>query len=205
MKFKIKKIKSDASFRNFFRVHKDKKTTIIVSAKKERFKNLVAYSAINRFLRNKGIYTPKLLSRNYEKNFIEIEDFGNKSLFDHFKLNKNKLKIYKQCIDVILKLQKLSLNYHKLNKVKIKYDKNKYFTLKYFDIKQLHKESDLFFDWYLSKFLGIKKSLKDKKIIKKELDKIYKKIVFKNIVIVHKDFHVSNIMLKKKKLGNLRF
>ena len=95
-------------------------------------------------------------------------------------------------------MQKLSLNYHKLNKVKIKYDKNQYFTLKYFDIKQLHKESDLFFDWYLSKFLGIKKSLKDKKIIKKELDKIYKKIVFKNIVIVHRDFHVSNIMLKKK-------
>ena len=201
MKFKIKKIKSDASFRNFFRVYKDKKTTIIVSAKKEKFKNLVVYSAINRFLRNKGVYTPKLFRKNYEKNFIEIEDFGNKTLFDYFKRYKNKLKIYKQCIDIILKLQRLSLNYLKLNKVKIKYNKNKNFTLKYYNINQLHKESDLFFDWYLLKFLGKKKSLKHKKIIRKELDKIYKQIVFKNIVIVHRDFHVSNIMLKNKKLG----
>ena len=50
MKFKLKKIKSDASFREFFRLYKGKKTSIIVTAKKERFKNLIAYSAINKFL-----------------------------------------------------------------------------------------------------------------------------------------------------------
>ena len=33
MKFKLKKIRSDASFREFFRLHKGKKTSIIVTAK----------------------------------------------------------------------------------------------------------------------------------------------------------------------------
>ncbi len=53
MKFKLKKIRSDASFREFFRLYKGKKTSIIVTAKKERFKNLIAYSAINKFLKKK--------------------------------------------------------------------------------------------------------------------------------------------------------
>ena len=201
MQFKLKKIKSDASFRNFFRLYKGKKTTIIVRAKKERFKNLVVYSAINKFLGDKSIYAPRLISKNFKEGFIEIEDFGDKTLFERLKLYKNKLKIYKQCVDVILKIQKLSLNNLKLNKEKIKYSSNKYFTLKYYDRKELHKESDLFFDWYLLKLLGKKKSLKYKKKIKKELDKVYKRIVFRNIVMVHRDFHVSNIMPNNKKLG----
>ena len=50
MQYKLKKIRSDASFREFFRLKKGNKTSIIVTAMKERFRNLVAYSAINKFL-----------------------------------------------------------------------------------------------------------------------------------------------------------
>ena len=67
MQFKLKKIKSDASFREFFRLYKGKKTSIIVTAKKERFKNLIVYSAINRFFRKKGIHTPKLISQHFKQ------------------------------------------------------------------------------------------------------------------------------------------
>ena len=38
-------------------------------------------------------------------------------------------------------------------------------------------------------------------MIKKELSKLYKKIFFKNKFIVHRDFHVSNIIPANKKLG----
>ena len=37
-------------------------------------------------------------------------------------------------------------------------------------------------------------------LIKKELNKIYKKLYFKNETFVHRDFHVSNLMIKNKKL-----
>ncbi len=67
MQFKLKKIRSDASFREFFRLHKGKKTSIIVTAKKERFKNLIAYSAINKFLKTKGIYTPRLIRKQFKE------------------------------------------------------------------------------------------------------------------------------------------
>ena len=73
--------------------------------------------------------------------------------------------------------------------------------LQKYSLKNLHKESDLFFDWYLkfnSKNLKIGKI---KKILKKELNKIYKKLYFKNNTFVHRDFHASNIMINKKKFG----
>ena len=195
MQFKLKKIRSDASFREFFRLHKGKKTSIIVTAKKERFKNLIVYSAINRFLRKKGIYTPKLISQHFNEGIMEIEDFGNSTLLYYVKRSKNKLNLYKKCVDVILKIQKIK------PVRKIKFGSGKYFNLSTYNTANLHKESNLFFDWYLPGILDKKKSLKYKKIIKKELNKLYKKIFFKNQFIVHRDFHVSNIMPANKKLG----
>ena len=60
---------------------------------------------------------------------------------------------------------------------------------------QLLKEANLFVEWYLPK-----------KVCKKELNKfkniflkLSKAIKLPNCVFVHRDFHVSNIMLKKKK------
>ena len=76
MEFKLKKIKSDASFREFYRLHKGKKTSIIVTTQKERFKNLVVYAAINKFLKTKGIYTPQLISNHFKQGIMELEDLG---------------------------------------------------------------------------------------------------------------------------------
>ncbi len=195
MEFKLKKIKSDASFREFYRLHKGKKTSIIVTTQKERFKNLVVYAAINKFLKTKGIYTPQLISNHFKQGIMELEDFGNKTLLEYIKKSKNKLTFYKKCIDVIFKIQKIKPI------KKIKYGSNKFFYLNRYNIGNLHKESDLFFDWYLLGVLGRKKTFKYRGKIKKELNKLYKKISFKNQFIVHRDFHVSNIIPKKNKLG----
>ena len=161
MQFKLTKIKSDASFREFFRLYKKNETTIVVTAKKEKFKNLIVYSIINKFLKSKGINTPKLFAHYFKKGIMEIEDFGDKTLFHHVRKSKNKLSVYKKCVDVILKIQKIK------PVRKIKYDSNKYLNLYSYNNKILHKESNLFFDWYFPGVIGRKKSSKYKKIIKK--------------------------------------
>ena len=84
----ITPIKGDASFRKFYRKKKNKKSSIIVYAKKEKIKNLLNYDSINKiFIKNK-ILAPKLISENFLKNFIEIEDLGKKTVFDLFKKKK---------------------------------------------------------------------------------------------------------------------
>ena len=55
MESKILPIAGDASFRTFYRYTSKKNKKIIVFAKKEKYQNLVAYSAFNKFLRVNSI------------------------------------------------------------------------------------------------------------------------------------------------------
>ena len=77
----LKAIKGDASFRKFFRKKNKKYTSILVLAKKEKFKNLLAYDSINKILNKNKILAPRLYQENYSKNYIEIQDFGDDTIF----------------------------------------------------------------------------------------------------------------------------
>ena len=81
MESKILPIAGDASFRKFYRFVSNKSSKIIVFAKKEKYKNLITYSAINKFLRANKILTPKLYTHNYPKGIIVIQDFGDTSFY----------------------------------------------------------------------------------------------------------------------------
>ena len=194
MNYKLKKISGDASFREFYRVKKNNKTSIIVFARKEQYKNLIVYSVVNKILNSHNILSPKLLKNYYKENMIEITDLGDKSFYDYIKNKKNKLKDYKKLIELIIKLQKIKLkNQYYFSGKKIKFTK--------YSLSHLHKESDLFFDWYLKHCSKNLKLGKIKKILKKELNNIYKKLYFKNNCFTHRDFHASNIMMIKNRLS----
>ena len=194
MNYRLKKISGDASFREFYRVERKNKTSVIVFARKEQYKNLIVYSVVNKILTNHNILSPKLIKNYYKHNMIEITDLGDKSFYDYIKNKKNKLKDYKQLFALIIKLQKIRLkNQYYFSGKKIKFTK--------YSISHLHKESDLFFDWYLKYCSKNLKLGKIKKILKKELNNIYKRLYFKNNCFTHRDFHASNIMMTKKRLS----
>ena len=194
MNYRLKKISGDASFRDFYRLKKGNKTSIIVQANKEKFKNLITYVIINKILRENKINAPKLISNHFQNNMIEISDLGEKSFYDEIIKKKNKFSYYKNLIKIILKLQEI--------KIKKKYNFKKYsFKLQKYSLTNLHRESDLFFDWYLKFYTKRLNVGKTKKILKKELNKIFKKLYFKNNTFVHRDFHASNLMINKKVIG----
>jgi len=195
MKFNITPIAEDASFRKFYRIKSKKKTKIFVISNKEKHKNLIAYSTINKFLINKKILAPKLYSCNFSKNFIIIEDFGNLSFYKLLIKKKNKFQLYKKLVDLLIKIQKIK------PKAKIKnIEKGFHFIPKY-SKKYLFEESNLFFDWYLPLFLSKKKAYKIKLKSKKILKKLYNKLNFSNSYFVHRDYHTQNLMLVGKKIG----
>ena len=195
MKFKILPIAGDASFRTFYRLILNKKTKIVAFTKKEKYKNLIAYSAINKFLREKKILAPKLYVCNYKKGLIVIEDFGNLTFHKILQKQKKKFVTYKKLVDLLLKIQKIK------PKSKIKNINNKSHTLHKYSSKYLFKESNLFFDWYLPLFLTKKKSLKIKAKSKKILSKLYNGLNFPNSYFVHRDYHAQNLMKVGKKIG----
>lgn len=192
----LKKIKGDASFRNFFRKKEDQFSSIIVYAKKEKFKNLLVYDAINKILNNQKILAPRLYSENYSENYIEIQDFGNQTIFDVLKKKKKK--------DIFILFKKIIKLLHQIQSIKVKKIKNfkkKDYKIPFYHKKILMKEANLFCDWYLKKsYLNISKE-KFSKDFKKIIKKLLSNLTLKNNVFVHRDFHVSNLMLVNNRIG----
>ena len=195
MKSEIQSIADDASFRKFYRLISNKSSRIIVLAQKERYRNLVAYSTINKYLRDNKIFTPKLYTHNFSKGIIVIEDFGDLNFYNLLIKIKNKLKIYKRLVDLLLKIQKIK------PKSKIKNIGNGLHKIDKYSNMHLFKESDLFFDWYLTLFLSKKKARNVKIKSKKILTKLYNKLNLPNSCFVHRDFHSQNLMKVGKKVG----
>ena len=192
---KLVPIKADASFRKFYRKKIKKRSSIIVYAEKEKIKNLLNYDSINKLLLQKNINAPKLLSENFNKNLIEINDLGTKTIFDILKKkNTNKLKVYKKILAILIKLQKIKLK-------KIKNFKKKTYKIPIYSNKLIFNEANLFLDWYIPKVVNKKKKLKIKRKLKKIITSLIKKIQLPNTTFVHRDFHVSNLMINKNQIS----
>jgi aminoglycoside/choline kinase family phosphotransferase len=192
---KLKKIKGDASFRFFYRKLSPNKKSIIVYASKEKEKNLLIYDTINRLLIKNKILAPKLYSENYKKNYIEIEDFGDDSVFNLLKKNKNKQEaFYKKTIDLLSVIQKIKQN-------RSKNFKGKTYKIPIYDNAKLFDEANLFTEWYAKKFIKKNRLIKFKAEIKKQIKFLLIHLNSKEKIFVHRDFHVSNLMKFKNKIG----
>lgn len=195
MKFskQFKKIEGDASFRKFYR--NKKKNSIIVLANKEKNKNLLVYDAVNKILIKNKILAPKLLNQYYYKNFIEIQDLGAKTIYQLLKQKKiNCYLILKKVINVLNDVQLIKDK-------KIKNFKNQLYFIKTYNNQVLFNETKLFCDWYVPKKLSKNKSIKFNHLFKKEVKYLLSKLHYKNDTFVHRDFHVSNLMYLKNKIG----
>ena len=193
----LKKIKGDASFRTFYRKTNNKKNSIIVYSIKEKEKNLLIYDAVNTLFIENKILAPKLYKENYKQNFIEIEDFGDDTVFKLLKKSRNnRINLYKKSIDLLSKIQKIKQN-------KIKNFKGELYKLPVYDNNKLFKEAKLFSDWYTKKHIS-KKKLQTLNIeINKQIKFLISNLRLKNDTLVHRDFHVSNLMKYKKKLATI--
>ncbi|MDA7805692.1 phosphotransferase [Candidatus Pelagibacter sp.] len=192
---KLKKIKGDASFRYFYRKLSSNKKSIIVFASKEKEKNLLTYDAINTLLIKNKVLAPKLYNENYKKNYIEIEDFGDDSVFSLLKKNINQRQtLYKRSVDLLSVIQKIKQN-------QSKNFNGKTYKIPIYDNAKLFNEANLFNEWYAKKFVKKNKLTKFKIDIRKQIKFLLIHLQSKEKVFVHRDFHVSNLMKFKNKIG----
>ena len=191
----VKKLEGDASFRKFFRKKNKNKTSIVVFARKEKKKNLIIYDSINKILNKNKILAPQLYKEKYNKNCIEIQDFGNDTIYKILtKNNQNILKYFKKIIDVLIKIQSIKDR-------SIKNFKNKNYIIPKYEKKILFEEANLFCDWYLKNYMSKKNQLKFKKKFSKIINRLIFNLQLKNNIFVHRDFHISNLMKVKNQIG----
>ena len=191
----LKPIEGDASFRKFFRNKIKNKSSIVVFAKREKSKNLVVYDAINKILNKNKILAPNLYKENYKKGYIEIQDFGDNTIFKILlKKKNNKIKYFKKILKTLMQIQSIK------NKG-IKDFKKKKYTIPKYDKLILLREAQLFCDWYTKKKLIKKKRDEFNKNFKRITKKLISNLQLKNNVFVHRDFHISNLMLVNNRIG----
>ena len=137
----LKEIKGDASFRKFFRNKNNR--SIVVYAKKEKVKNLLIYDAVNKILNKNKILAPKLINQNYKNNYIEVEDFGDNTLYKLLRHNKTNKEFF--FIKILKTLSRLQLikNNNKVESIDLlfKYEnelKNRTVEIKGLNIFQLY-------------------------------------------------------------------
>jgi len=194
-KLELKKIKGDASFRSFYRKKKDNKNSVIVYATREKEKNLLIYDAINALLIKNKILAPQLYKESYKKNFIEIEDFGDNTLFDLLKKRgSKKISFYKRSINLLHEIQKI-----KQNQTKTFQGKN--YKIPVYENNKIFEEATLFSYWYAKKHVPKKKKSKFNIEINKQIKFLLSNLKLKNNIFVHRDFHVSNLMDYNGKLA----
>jgi len=187
---KFKPISGDASFRKFYRYKKN----IIITSWRDEKKNLLIYDAINKILIKNKIKAPKLISQNYKSKYIKVEDFGNYTVYKKLKKNnKNKFIYYKKIIQLLNSVQKI-----KTQKIKTFLGSN--YKVPKYSKKVLLEEAKLFLDWYVPKKITKKNQTLLKKKLLLVLKRLINKIKFNSKTFVHRDFHVSNLMIKNKKL-----
>ena len=192
---KLKKLSGDASFRSFYRKKNLNNSSVLVYCKKQKKSNLLIYDAINNLLINKNLLAPKLTNHNYYKNYIEIEDFGDWTIFQMFKKkNVKQLFYYKKILLLLKKIQKIKTK-------KIKTFLNSQYKIPNYSKEKLINETNLFLQWYLPKYIKGKRINIERKKISKIFKKLLESLIYNKKVFVHRDFHVSNIMITKKGLG----
>ncbi len=190
----LKIIKGDASFRKFYRKISKDYTSVIVFSKKDKFKNLLVYDAINKVLKRNKILAPDLYHESYNKDYIEIQDFGNDTLYKILNKKKNKFYYFKKIIKILNQIQLIKNR-------NIKNFKKKIYIIPKYDKKIIIKEANLFCEWYVKNNLSKNNRNKFIKKFKKVIRKLTLGLKLKNNIFVHRDFHVSNLMLVKGQIG----
>ncbi len=184
LKNKLYLIAGDASFRKFYRF-KSSKGKILVYCNRSKKSNLVNYVKVNNFLIKNKFLAPKVIKNSINKNYLIIQDLGNVSFKKYILSKKNKFIVFKKILDELIKIQKI--------KVKKQFSN--------YNQQKLKKELSLFFEWYLPEFFNNKKIRKIRNNIERDFLPRLANISKKEKVFVHRDFHLENLILFKKKIG----
>ena len=183
--YKLKSLKSDASFRKYFRIYiKNKKSLLLVNSPKEK-ENNYGYLKVASIYEKINLSVPKIFDFDNSKVFFLIEDFGSNTYKNSLRNGESEFKLYNLATDVLIYVNNQPKN---LGSYLPKYTNKKFID-----------EALLFLDWYWPAIFKKKVNIK----IKNEFIKIWKSLLRNNIktnkVLVHRDFHIDNLFFLKNR------
>jgi aminoglycoside/choline kinase family phosphotransferase len=172
---------SDASFRRYFRVHRDGGTQIAMDAPPER-ESLDAWLRAARILGATGVHVPAVLAVDAEHGFVLIDDLGRQHYLEALAGGADPEPLYADAIDALVRLQCA--------------DADAVALLPPYDRELLEGEMALFTEWFAARHLGLSLGEEDRRVVAEAFDWLAEQALAQPVVLVHRDYHSRNLLVR---------
>ncbi len=185
----IEKLTGDASTRKYYRVY-TAKTSYVACLDNPATEGAEEpnFLLLQRVLEEKGVRVPKIIDKDLGTGYILEEDLGDLTFLKELsqvKDQKEELLLYKKAIDLMATIHQVDVT---------KYKAKPFATLA-FDTEKLYQEMDFTKKYFLKMLLGIEIDSQVETLYKKLYDICFK-ISGEPRVLVHRDYHSRNLMIK---------
>ncbi|MGN0894252.1 MAG: aminoglycoside phosphotransferase family protein [Succinivibrio sp.] len=172
-KIMLLSLNGDASFRKYYRV--EGKGLIAVDSPPETQKNR-EFVAVNGALVRLGILVPNIVSVDYEKGFMLINDLGDRT-FGQVAVGKEQERYYKAAIDILAQMTRVDIE------------------LPAFDEQFIRTELGLFETWTIEKYFKTQFRAVEKLLFENATKIMLSVCEAQPQVPMHRDYHSRNLMV----------
>jgi len=170
----------DASFRRYFRVHRDDGTQIAMDAPPEQ-EGLDTYLRVAELLAGTGLHVPQVLAVDAKQGYVLISDLGDLQYLEALNKGADPEPLYADAIDALLQMQAAGTRESG--------------DLPLYDDAMLRREMELFPEWFVGRHLGLRASAGDQRAIESAFDWLCERARAQPVVLVHRDYHSRNLMV----------
>lgn len=170
---------SDASFRSYFRVWCDDQTHIVMDAPPDK-EDCRPFVAIAQAMRTLGLNTPEVLASDLDLGLLLLTDLGSRQYLAELD-QQSAPNLYADALGALTRLQVGGDPASSL--------------LPPYDSALLHREMELFREWFLGKLLGLELSADEHYILDQAFAVLANNALEQPRVWVHRDYHSRNLMI----------
>jgi N-acetylmuramate 1-kinase len=170
----------DASFRRYFRARNVRRGSFIVMDAPPDKEDCRPYVRVGQAFRAIGLNVPEILAQDVERGFLLLEDLGDRLYLDALTASSADT-LYQEAMAALVLLQRAA--------------HADFAWLPPYDAALLHREMELFREWYLVRHLGMRLSNDQQVALTTAFDRLTASALEQPQVAVHRDYHSRNLMV----------
>lgn len=180
--FSLQALLGDAGFRQYYRSNTQPSLLAVAAQKTPGSSESAEYFAeLAGQLREEGVPTPQIIACDKDKNFLLLEDLGDKLFLAV--LNDDSVELlYGEAIMVLLRMQQIPV---------------KKIPLPEYSDQLLHDEMALFPQWFAEKLLGYSLADEERALIQQTFQFLTEQALAQPQVLVHRDYHSRNLIYRE--------
>ena len=170
---------SDASFRRYFRVWYDGQTRVVMDAPPDK-EDCRPFVAIAQAMRGLDLNTPEILAGDLDQGLLLLTDLGSRQYLPELD-ERSVPGLYGDALEALTRLQVGGNPASPL--------------LPPYDSALLHREMELFREWFLRQLLGLEWVAEEQHILDQTFALLADNALEQPRVWVHRDYHSRNLMI----------